>query len=129
MSDSPLSSSFRRRDFLKTAAAGAVLGPSSLLFAEQTTTETPNIVRGEILRTRGRLNADSGRFIESQREIPVAGRAQVIVCGGGPLISGAEPELRALAEVYGCDDAKEKLVRDFAAAWSKVMNLDRFDLA
>ena len=39
------------------------------------------------------------------------------------------PQLRALAEVYGADDAKEKFVRDFVAAWDKVMNLDRFDLA
>jgi len=40
-------------------------------------------------------------------------------------------ELRAprLAEVYACDDAKEKFVRDFAAAWNKVMNLDRFEIA
>ena len=39
-----------------------------------------------------------------------------------------ELPLRALAEVYACDDAKEKFVRDFVAAWDKVMNLDRFDL-
>ena len=45
------------------------------------------------------------------------------------LIFGSNSELRALAEVYGCDDAKEKFVHDFASAWSKVMNLDRFDLA
>ncbi len=45
------------------------------------------------------------------------------------LIFGSNSELRALAEVYGCDDAKEKFVYDFANAWSKVMNLDRFDLA
>jgi catalase-peroxidase len=44
------------------------------------------------------------------------------------LIFGANSELRAIAEVYGSDDAKEKFVRDFVAAWSKVMNLDRFDL-
>jgi catalase-peroxidase len=36
--------------------------------------------------------------------------------------------LRALAEVYACDDSKEKFVHDFIAAWNKVMNLDRFDL-
>ena len=40
-----------------------------------------------------------------------------------------ESELRALAEVYACDDAKQKFVRDFVAAWNRVMNLDRFDLA
>ena len=44
------------------------------------------------------------------------------------LIFGANSELRALAEVYACDDAQEKFVRDFVAAWDKVMNLDRFDL-
>jgi len=45
------------------------------------------------------------------------------------LIFGSNSELRALAEEYGCADAKEKFVNDFVAAWSKVMNLDRFDLA
>jgi catalase-peroxidase len=44
------------------------------------------------------------------------------------LVFGAHSQLRALAEVYACDDAKEKFVRDFVAAWSKVMHLDRFDL-
>jgi len=44
------------------------------------------------------------------------------------LVFGSNSELRALAEVYASDDAKEKFVRDFAAAWVKVMNLDRFDL-
>jgi catalase-peroxidase len=45
------------------------------------------------------------------------------------LVFGAHSLLRALAEVYASDDAKEKFVRDFVAAWDKVMNLDRFDLA
>ncbi len=45
------------------------------------------------------------------------------------LVFGSHSQLRALAEVYACDDAKEKFVRDFVAAWDKVMNLDRFDLA
>ncbi len=45
------------------------------------------------------------------------------------LIFGSNSELRALAEVYGSADAREKMVRDFVAAWDKVMNLDRFDLA
>jgi catalase-peroxidase len=44
------------------------------------------------------------------------------------LIFGSHSELRALAEVYASDDAKEKFVKDFVAAWNKVMNLDRFDL-
>ncbi len=45
------------------------------------------------------------------------------------LAFGSNSELRALAEVYGCDDAHDKFVSDFVSAWDKVMNLDRFDLA
>jgi catalase-peroxidase len=45
------------------------------------------------------------------------------------LIFGSNSELRALAEVYGCEDSTEKFVKDFVAAWNKVMNLGRFDLA
>jgi catalase-peroxidase len=44
------------------------------------------------------------------------------------LVFGAHSQLRALGEVYASDDAKEKFVRDFVAAWNKVMNLDRYDL-
>jgi catalase-peroxidase len=44
------------------------------------------------------------------------------------LIFGSNSELRALAEVYGCEDSQEKFVQDFVTAWTKVMNLDRFDL-
>jgi len=45
------------------------------------------------------------------------------------LVFGSNSQLRALAEVYASDDAKHKFVRDFVAAWDKVMNLDRFDLS
>ncbi|MDZ7878048.1 MAG: catalase/peroxidase HPI [Saprospiraceae bacterium] len=45
------------------------------------------------------------------------------------LIFGSNSELRAIAEVYGCEDGEEKFVKDFVAVWNKVMNLDRFDLA
>jgi catalase-peroxidase len=45
------------------------------------------------------------------------------------LIFGSNSELRAIAEVYGCEDSQDKFLEDFAAAWAKVMNLDRFDLA
>jgi catalase-peroxidase len=45
------------------------------------------------------------------------------------LIFGANSVLRGYSEVYACDDSKEKFVQDFVAAWDKVMNLDRFDLA
>jgi catalase-peroxidase len=45
------------------------------------------------------------------------------------LVFGANAQLRAIAEVYGCQDSQAKFVNDFVAAWAKVMNLDRFDLA
>ena len=45
------------------------------------------------------------------------------------LVFGSNSELRALAEVYGCDDGQEKFVSDFVSAWNKVMNLDRYDVA
>jgi catalase-peroxidase len=45
------------------------------------------------------------------------------------LIFGSNSQLRALAEVYGCEDSQEKFVHDFVSAWNKVMNLDRFDLS
>ena len=45
------------------------------------------------------------------------------------LLFGSNSQLRAIAEVYGCDDAKQVFAKDFVAAWNKVMNLDRFDLA
>ena len=44
------------------------------------------------------------------------------------LIFGSNSQLRAFAEVYACEDSKEKFLVDFVAAWTKVMNLDRFDL-
>ena len=44
------------------------------------------------------------------------------------LIFGSNTELRAVTEVYGADDGQEKFVNDFVGAWTKVMNLDRFDL-
>jgi catalase-peroxidase len=45
------------------------------------------------------------------------------------LVFGSNSQLRALAEVYACKDSAEKFIHDFVAAWNKVMNLDRFDLA
>jgi catalase-peroxidase len=45
------------------------------------------------------------------------------------LIFGSNSQLRALAEVYACEDSQEKFLRDFIAVWNKVMNLDRFDLS
>jgi catalase-peroxidase len=45
------------------------------------------------------------------------------------LVFGSNSQLRALAEAYACDDSKESFVQAFVAAWGKVMNLDRYDLA
>jgi len=45
------------------------------------------------------------------------------------LIFGSHSQLRAFAEVYACSDSKARFVKDFVAAWTKVMNADRFDLA
>jgi catalase-peroxidase len=45
------------------------------------------------------------------------------------LVFGSNSQLRAIAEVYACDDSQQAFVRDFVAAWDKVMNADRFDLA
>jgi catalase-peroxidase len=45
------------------------------------------------------------------------------------LVFGSNSQLRAIAEVFACDDSGEAFVKDFVAAWTKVMNLDRFDLA
>jgi catalase-peroxidase len=46
----------------------------------------------------------------------------------GNLVFGSNSQLRAVAEVYATNDSKEKFVKDFVAAWTKVMNLDRYDL-
>ncbi len=83
-----------RRNFLQTAAAGAVLGPYALTLTGRAATPAtapagfPNFARGEVVRTAGQLTSD-GRFIETQRAIPVAGRSQVLVCGAGPAGIGA----------------------------------------
>ena len=60
---------------------------------------------------------------------PGDGRASRWTATAVDLVFGSHSQLRALAEVYAADDAREKFVRDFVAAWDKVMNLDRFDLA
>lgn len=95
-----------RRQFLKSAAAGAVLGPSSLLLAQDKASPAPNLVRGEVLRTGGQVSTNF--LAEAAREIPIAGRTQVIVCGGGPAgIAAALAAARAgadvrLIELAGC---------------------------
>jgi catalase-peroxidase len=78
------------------------------------------------LRTTWRATSDAQNiFVGSER----ASGEPKWTATRADLIFGSNSELRAIAEVYACDDAKEKFVHDFVAAWNKVMNLDRFDLA
>jgi catalase-peroxidase len=72
---------------------------------------------GEVRRRRGRLRGrdrKTGELVWTGTSVD--------------LVFGSNSQLRAIAEVYAADDAKEKFVHDFVAAWNKVMNLDRFDL-
>jgi hypothetical protein len=102
-----------RRDFLRTATGGLLI--SAALTAPETradegtgTTRVSNPVSGDVLRTEGQISADGRNLIESQRSIPVAGRSDVLVCGGGPAgIGAALAAARAgasvqLIEVAGC---------------------------
>src|SRR5688572_27511127 len=89
--------SHERRRFLKTAAAGAVLGPASLMLSGRLVAADrpgnaskafPNFAKGEVVRTGGKLTLD-GRFAEAAREIPVVGHSDVLVVGAGPAGIGA----------------------------------------
>ncbi len=68
--------------------------------------------------------ADDGSFVGSDRATGDVKWTGTIA----DLVFGSNSQLRAIAEVYACDDSQEKFVNDFVAAWNKVMNLDRFDL-
>ena len=68
--------------------------------------------------------SDEKEFIGRDRKT----NAVKLIATRADLIFGSNTELRAVSEVYGCDDAEEKFVKDFVAAWTKVMNLDRYDL-
>lgn len=102
-----------RRDFLKTMAAGAAIGPAARLAADETSTagaaaQVPGRAIGDVLQSAGSLDATSANLLEEARAIPVAGRSQVLVCGGGPAgIAAALAAARAgadvrLIEVAGC---------------------------
>jgi catalase-peroxidase len=69
--------------------------------------------------TQWRRSDETGEVFETKDKKWTATRFDLIV--------GHHPELRAVAEVYGSSDGKERIVKDFIAAWDKVMNLDRFD--
>ncbi|MCY3824756.1 MAG: hypothetical protein OXG62_12920, partial [Nitrospinae bacterium] len=78
------------------------------------------------MNTEWRASGDSGGTYEGRDRATGALRWSATAVD---LVFGSDSRLRALAEVYACDDSQVAFVRDFAAAWSKVMNLDRFDLA
>ncbi|HEY4108034.1 catalase/peroxidase HPI [Puia sp.] len=78
------------------------------------------------LGTKWTATSDEGHFFEGSDRVTGVPKGTAT---RADLIFGSNSELRALAEVYACEDAKEKFVKDFAAAWVKVMNLDRFDRA
>ena len=95
-------------------------------------TKRPGDVDQRLLRESARHGHGVGADV---RRRGVTSRAAVATKGDArwtasrvDLVFGSNSELRALAEVYACEDAREKFVRDFAAAWDKVMNLDRFDV-
>jgi catalase-peroxidase len=77
------------------------------------------------MRTRWQPNGSDGSYVGHDRN----SNEQNWTATRVDLIFGSHSELRAIAEVYACSDSKEKFVNDFVAAWNKVMNLDRFDLA
>jgi catalase-peroxidase len=77
------------------------------------------------MRTTWQPNGSDGSYVGRDRKTNDQNWTATRV----DLIFGSHSELRALAEVYACADSKEKFVNDFVAAWNKVMNLDRFDLA
>ena len=89
-----------------------------------------NALMARTYRAAGVLVADAGpgfatTDLHVQRSLPGHGRVPLAV---ERIVFGSHAQLRALSEVYASDDAQEKLVHDFVAAWVKVMNADRFDL-
>ncbi|WP_329454812.1 catalase/peroxidase HPI [Streptomyces sp. NBC_01497] len=108
-----------------------VLGANTGQSAAGVLTATPGVLTNDFfvnllgLDTTWRPAAGEGNGYEA-----VDASGEVVWTGTrADLVFGSNSELRALAEVYASDDAKEKFVRDFAAAWSKVMDLDRYDVA
>ncbi len=99
-----------RRSFLKSAGLGAFLGGSGLTIAGGAPAgrAAPDLVRGEVVRTGGALLEGGGWLREAEREIPVAGAVDVLVCGGGPAgVAAALAAARAgakvrLIELNGC---------------------------
>mgnify|MGYP002630786921 CR=1 FL=1 len=102
-----------RRTFLQTTAGGLLVStslaaPDAMRAVESQPTISSNSIIGDVLRTQGRLSTDGRQFFEEQRAIPIAGKSQVLVCGGGPAgIGAALAAARAgatvqLIDVAGC---------------------------
>ena len=107
---------------------GANAGGSDLgVFTERTGTLTNDFFVNLLdMATDWQASADSEGVFEGRDR----GTGDVRWTGTAvDLVFGSNSQLRAVAEVYACDDSQEPFVRDFVAAWNKVMNLDRFDLA
>ena len=94
-------------------------------------TETPGVLTNEFfvnlldMRTRWQKSAAEGVLEGLDRRTGEKRWTGTVA----DLVFGSNSQLRAIAEVYGASDGQGKFVRDFVAAWTKVMNLDRFDLA
>jgi catalase-peroxidase len=93
-------------------------------------TATPGVLTNDFFVNLLDLGTQWTSTSEDQSTFEARNAAGEVVWTGSraDLVFGSNSELRALAEVYASDDAKEKFVKDFAAAWAKVMDLDRFDL-
>ena len=107
---------------------GANAGGSDLgVFTERTGTLTNDFFVNLLdMATDWQASADSEGVFEGRDR----GTGELRWTGTAvDLVFGSNSQLRAIAEVYACDDSQEPFVRDFVAAWNKVMNLDRFDLA
>ena len=93
-------------------------------------TRTPGTLTNDFFVNLLDLNTSWQKKSENLFEARHPSTGEVMWTGtGADLVFGSNSELRAIAEYYACDDSKESFVEDFVAAWAKVMNLDRFDLA
>ena len=117
-----------------TALVGGlrVLGANTGQSAHGVLTDRPGALTNDFFVNLLDMNTEWGATSSSQNEFAGRDRQSGEVKWTGTrvdLVFGSNSELRAVAELYGCDDGQEQFLRDFVAAWNKVMNLDRFDLA
>ena len=109
-----------------------VLGANTGQSAHGVLTDRPGALTNDFFVNLLDMNTEWGATSSTQDEFEGRDRRSGEVKWTGTrvdLVFGSNSELRALAELYGCDDGHEQFVSDFVAAWNKVMNLDRFDLA